>query len=286
MNHRITASTAESFAGVSRATLMRFAEAGYFTVEMDESGSPLFIKKELSDLFNIPFDEAENQEKPVNQAETRTINTISDEVGRCDADYASAAAKQNIADVSQHEESDSVQETDSFHAYEEEITITPAEPEPVLEPEEDFAADAAAQQAASDGELNQAKELKTLANTIKKLKRVVELQEQLLDSREDEIRDLRQQREWLQRRVEKSEEKGERDQLLLISEMQMLTKLVAEQSNKRSPVVAALEWLGIKDPVPTQTGTMIDYRVLKDSRGQQNRNTTDTKADRDRDQAA
>lgn len=280
MNHRITASTAESFAGVSRATLMRFAEAGYFTVEKDESGNPLFVKKELSDLFNIPFDEAENQDEPVPALETQAISNSSDEVGRCDADYASMPATEPNTPP---ENMDSTQqEADSFHAQQEELTITPVEPEPVLEPEEDFAADTdQLTNSDSDTTLSRAKELKALTNTIKKLKRVIELQEQLLDSREDEIRDLRQQREWLQRRVEKSEDKGERDQLLLISEMQMLTKLVAEQSKKKSPVVAALEWLGIKDPAPTQTGTMIDYRVLKDARGQQSRNTTDTKTDRD-----
>ncbi len=78
-----------------------------------------------------------------------------------------------------------------------------------------------------------------------RLRNVVALQERILDMKESEIADLRSQRDWLKARVERLEEKGERDQILLLSETQTIRKLVAYQESRRSPFQNILEWLGI-----------------------------------------
>lgn len=85
-----------------------------------------------------------------------------------------------------------------------------------------------------------------LSNEVEKLKQINNLQEQLLDMKDKEIADLKEQRAWLQERYTKMEEKSERDQLLLISETQMLTKIIANQS-KKSTWQRALTWLGLEE---------------------------------------
>jgi TolA-binding protein len=79
---------------------------------------------------------------------------------------------------------------------------------------------------------------------LRKLRHLVEIQERMLANRDTEVSDLRQQRDWLQRRVERLEEKGERDQILLLSVTQTNRQLVSLQEGKRSTVRQLLEWLG------------------------------------------
>ena len=86
------------------------------------------------------------------------------------------------------------------------------------------------------------------------------LHEKLIELREQEIDSLKQERNWLRERIEKLEEKGDRDQLLLLSETQVLRQLLIPRQ-RTSPVRAALEWLGVVQPLPQsppplQTGTI------------------------------
>ena len=80
----------------------------------------------------------------------------------------------------------------------------------------------------------------------------MDLFERLLDLREQELADLRRERDWLRNRVEKLEEKGDRDQLLLLSETQALHRLITQYDQKRSPVRAALTWLGFSEDKQTE----------------------------------
>lgn len=84
--------------------------------------------------------------------------------------------------------------------------------------------------------------------TASRLRQVIALQEKLLDAKDDQIKELREERDWLKTRYEKQEQKSERDQLLLLSESQMVRKLWALHSERRSPVRAALEWFGLVAP--------------------------------------
>ena len=94
---------------------------------------------------------------------------------------------------------------------------------------------------------------------MQRLKNMVALQERILDMKEGEINDLRSQRDWLRTRIERLEEKGDRDQLLLLSETQTIRKLVASQEPRRSTIQHLMEWLGIAPqqeikalPLPTE----------------------------------
>ena len=257
MNQRIGISAAEAFAGVGRSTLLRFAEAGYFSIERDATGSPLFLKQEISDLFNLQWEE------PV-VAEVQTSEpTPAPEV----------AIEEDVEYSTDQFESPPLTETEVVEVLEDEepeptIEAIVEKNSPAIEPNEDFGIQAST---ANEADFEVVESVKQLENEVLKLKRVIELQEQLLEEREADIADLKTQREWLQERVEKSEEKAERDQLLLISEMQMLTKLVAEQTRKRSPVLSILEWLGMREPTPAHTGNTIDYQTLKEKRAREQR---------------
>ncbi len=84
-----------------------------------------------------------------------------------------------------------------------------------------------------------------LAREIERLKNLVTLQERILDMKDSEITDLRSQRDWLRSRVERLEEKSERDQILLLSETQTIRKLVSMQDGRKTALQNILEWLGI-----------------------------------------
>jgi hypothetical protein len=79
----------------------------------------------------------------------------------------------------------------------------------------------------------------------RKLRTVVDLQEKILTIRENEIRDLKEQRDWLKSRLERLEEKADRDQLLLLSETQTIRRLISLQEPKKSTFRLALDWLGV-----------------------------------------
>ena len=82
-----------------------------------------------------------------------------------------------------------------------------------------------------------------------RLRNLVNLQERILDLKDAELADLRSQRDWLKSRVERLEEKSERDQILLLSETQTIRKLVSMHESRKSPMQNILEWLGIaKEP--------------------------------------
>jgi hypothetical protein len=87
----------------------------------------------------------------------------------------------------------------------------------------------------------------TLTSTIEieRLKNLLAIQERMLDAKDDEIADLKNQRAWLRERVEKLEEKSDRDQILLLSETQTIRSLIAYQESRKSTVRQFLEWIGL-----------------------------------------
>jgi hypothetical protein len=90
----------------------------------------------------------------------------------------------------------------------------------------------AAETAASDSEIT-------------RLRNLLSMQERMLDAKDDEIADLRSQRTWLRERIEKLEEKSDRDQILLLSETQTIRKLISYQESRKNVVQTFLEWIGI-----------------------------------------
>ena len=83
---------------------------------------------------------------------------------------------------------------------------------------------------------------------VTKLRSIVTLQERLLDLRDSQLKDLKEEREWLRSRIERLDEKSDRDQLLLLSETQTIRKLVTNSQSNRTGFRAALEWLGVLEP--------------------------------------
>jgi hypothetical protein len=80
---------------------------------------------------------------------------------------------------------------------------------------------------------------------IERLRNLLAIQERMLDAKDDEIADLKGQRAWLRERVEKLEEKSDRDQILLLSETQTIRSLIAYQESRKSTVRQFLEWIGL-----------------------------------------
>ncbi len=80
---------------------------------------------------------------------------------------------------------------------------------------------------------------------VQKLHTIIQLQERLLDLKDKQISDLEDQRHWLKSRIEKLEEKGDRDQMLLLAEAQTIRKLLATHELKKSAWQSTLEWFGL-----------------------------------------
>jgi hypothetical protein len=93
-------------------------------------------------------------------------------------------------------------------------------------------------------------QLRTAQNAleVERLKNLIAIQERMLDTKDDEIADLKNQRAWLRARVEKLEEKSDRDQILLLSETQTIRSLIAYQESRKSTVRQLLEWIGFSRP--------------------------------------
>lgn len=75
-------------------------------------------------------------------------------------------------------------------------------------------------------------------------KKLTELQEELLKKQDLEIEDLKKQRSWLQNRVEILEQKLDREQLLLLSQTQIVNQLIKKRKIS-SPIQKALAWFGV-----------------------------------------
>ena len=119
-----------------------------------------------------------------------------------------------------------------------------------------------------------------LDREVSRLKHLTELQERLLEHHERELKDLREQRDWLKGRLEKLEEKGERDQLLLLAETQTIRKLVALEERRKSPVRLALEWLGLSDTQAQSHGTIEVRDQSRPTENGQNHKTARSSANR------
>jgi len=127
----------------------------------------------------------------------------------------------------------------------------------------------ASSQAASQAQSDEGASVSLEAREIQRLKNLVSLQERILDMKESEVADLRSQRDWLKSRIERLEEKAERDQILLLSETQTIRKLVSINEGRRSALHNILEWLGIaKQP---------EVRAIAAPEGYSNSDTVEVK---------
>ena len=99
-------------------------------------------------------------------------------------------------------------------------------------------------------------EVENLKQEIVKLQSYARLQKKLLEVKEKEISELKQEKDWLKNRIESQEEKNNRDQLLILSETRVIHNLIAS-NQKASPIRAALEWFGFAKKNRTETIDMV-----------------------------
>ena len=99
-------------------------------------------------------------------------------------------------------------------------------------------------------------EVENLKQEIVKLQSYARLQKKLLEVKEKEISELKQEKDWLKNRIESQEEKNNRDQLLILSETRVIHNLIAS-NQKSSPIRAALEWFGFAKKNRTETIDMV-----------------------------
>jgi hypothetical protein len=205
---------ASRLAGVSATTLSRFVEAGYLRVQNDMQGYRNYSKSEICKLFAI---DAENPQ---------------------DDSYLSAAVEVTNGDVSSY--------------YSEAESEIPAQGLPEQEEAEEEKVYWADTVSATQGERTEPRETEESIKDrveITRLRNITVMQDKILEMRENEIEELRKEREWLRTRVEKLEEKSERDQILLLAETQTIKRLVSITHQKKpSSMRMALEWFGILPP--------------------------------------
>jgi hypothetical protein len=228
----ISESEAVGLAGVSPKTLQRFTDAGYLHVEIEPDGLRLYSRSEINDIFGIHQGKA--------PAPTVSEDTSVESVGSTVKTSPEQVTSTPTSATSNTKETVAERVSPSYYS--------------LIPPETPYATQS---ERANGTDLEQ---------QVARLHNLVNLQERILDMKESEIADLRTQRDWLQRRVEKLEEKGDRDQILLLSETQTIRRLITMQETKRSAMRQFLDWLGLTPPgaVP-QIGTQQSFAKNEDA---------------------
>lgn len=199
---------AVAFAGVSARTLLRFSEAGYLSVHTNSDGSKLFERAQLEQIFGVAAGIA--------SPETDTTSSIN----QCDTNsYCETSS-----------DSETASETKTY--------------QPPCSDAWRIPSDTVSSRTPDQSEVRN----ENSSDEISRLKNLLSLQERILDAKDDEIADLKNQRAWLRERIEKLEEKSDRDQILLLSETQTIRSLIAYQEARKSPIRQFLEWSGLVSP--------------------------------------
>lgn len=221
---------AAKMARVSASTLARFAEAGYFQVET-RGQDRLYSKRALASVFGVTFSDPSSHKENVIPFPQQGAQM-------------SEAAK---SDESAHPVSAA---TSTPHP---EIVENRPEAEPV---------DPIWGTPVQTDRTSQKNSLGEDAH----FQQIMEMHADILSRQEREIEGLKTEREWLRRRIEKLEEKAERDQVLLLSEAQTVKQLIQLQSQKKSTMRLALEWFGIV-PESRNAVNSLDYQGAPLHRG-------------------
>jgi hypothetical protein len=212
-NNLCSESEAITLAGVSARTLSRFCEAGYISTQTAQDGTTLYNRSQIEGIFGLNASVVED----TGSAEAFTCDLGKDNAGHCGEEDAAEACDNRAANEQTED-----QRVHSAFNYKTDYS----------ENKTSFAG----------GEAR-------LHNEIERLRNLLAIQERILDNKDDEIADLKNQRSWLRERIEKLEEKADRDQILLLSETQTIRSLIAYRETKKSPVKQFLEWIGVSQPV-------------------------------------
>ena len=249
----VSESEAASLASVSVQTLRRFVEAGYLRGETDGDGVRLFSKSDVAGLFGLKSNQLERRAPVSDPSPARPATVDSPET------TSSMTTETLAAQVEVHSEIASATELfqESPEVESPRADLSAAMSAEVLDAPE---APRATPEAAPTAPVQQ-----STVDSIEllKLRTVVDLQEKILALKEQEISSLRSERDWLRTRIEKLEDKQDRDQLILLTETQMIRKLVARNEPKPSGLRLALEWLGL---APSSNSQIQHDSVMTDRR--------------------
>ncbi len=229
----ISENEASSFTGVSSVTLKRFADAGYLRVEVENDGLRMFSRAELESVFGL-----------TNHAVNATPLSSPKKPEQIDIVREFSLRSQNtqhqtqVAAIEEHQAPEEVSPVEA-------VNVAPSESE--VEP---------AATSTQSPTLQYSQVLLELEREVSRLRAVTELQEKYIDLKEGEVNSLKSERDWLRGRIEKLEEKNDRDQLILVSVSETNRGLITMLEHKKSPVRAALEWVGIL-PTPAPTPAVI-----------------------------
>lgn len=249
----ISAEESAALSGISITTLERFVETGHLQAEPDLDGVRLFSKKQVLTLFGL--DPRSKPRRTSAQQPLRPhIVRVTEEV------YDTPTSALKSASTSPKEAS--TPELKSEPAPVEPVAQVVAEVSAppklkIVEPSNGTIEHNGLDQSANDEDnsptardFSSTPAFQSLNVEIAKLSRITEVQEEIIKNREQHIKLLeqqieesRQEKRWLQGRVERMETSAERNQILLMAKTETVMKLISHQ--RRSPVRAALEWLGV-----------------------------------------
>ncbi len=224
----ISESEATSLAGVSARTLLRFSESGYLTVQLALDGARSYSRGQIMEIFGSLPGTPSQTGTQATQPCSYDASSTPDISTRQDTTFTSSCSASEVAPV-------------------ETTTVKPSQPEP-----------AESTRPSSSAHIEE----------IARLKNLIAMQDRMLDAKDDEIADLRNQRAWLRERIEKLEEKSDRDQILLLSETQTIRQLIAVQESRKTIVQHMLEWIGVSKTTEVATiPSNTDYAQKKAASG-------------------
>jgi len=239
-----TETEAISISGVSSRTLLRFSEAGYLTLHTAANGSRRYERAQVEEIFGTASaggssSSAYESNSPLEDADTEAGDIHNDPLPH---EAPSQPIQPKLANSIQAERWEQAE-----HSTDSGRSLATRDSRDVEE--------------------------------IARLRNLLSLQERILDSKDDEIADLRNQRAWLRERIEKLEEKSDRDQILLLSETQTIRSLLAYQESRKSSFRQFLEWAGLyKAPTSGALPPSGDYHSKPAGSGSSSRTIEVSKA--------
>lgn len=212
--------------GISISTFNRFVEAGCLVVELENQGVTYFSRSQVGSLFGRSLFEGSPAEPAINSAgylESRKY-TVAD-TNQAPRDYAPLSKEEDVFDLDELSDN---RVADTSLSLENPIEQPVSDPAPK-----------------SLREALLPNEAQLEEDRVRELLKVISFQDSLLTERETEIREVKNQCNWLKRRIEKLEERSEQGNLLLLAETYSIRRMLTTTQPKKPLLQAFLEAVGL-----------------------------------------
>ena len=208
--------------GLKSSTLKRFSETGYLGCTITPSGVSLFAFDELSRLFGqpVPGFRLDYSAAPLRAAQPQ----VAEPETPFSPEYTDNDVKEQVGPIS------------SIAAVSIAGDLFEADPDTLYKSARWSTAPAGINSLAGSSQ-------QTLAEKIKALESTITSRQELIEAKTQELTDLKAHREWLRSLVLKLEERAEREQLLLLSETQVVARLLQGPTASGATEGFLLEWL-------------------------------------------